>query len=342
MFSCPVCSQLTIKASALIKHVKYIHNYGHVNFSEVTCPSQDCGTKLGTWSGFLRHIKSHNCCPVNLIDTLDCRNFEPLLSDQSAEDEFVEINHSEEFTVDLGIKIINNILGNFSGTLLASGINNSTLDLIMREVEYSFSEVFCLIIKLAKPLLNDNTEIFSMQIKGLLQGFKKMRSSYMRQQYFEANDKLILPVEKSLGSRTELRVKNFKREQVIVSDTFMYVPILKSLEKIVASKEFAKYFFTGINPSSSPLYVYQHYKDSNSFKQNKLFLKYPNAIQIQLFYDDFETVNPLGSKRGVHKIGGLYFTLRNFPDYLNSQLAQINLLALFYTEDAKNMELVLF
>ena len=46
-------------------------------------------------------------------------------------------------------------------------------------------------------------------------------------------------------------------------------------------------------------------------------------------------VNPLGSKRGVHKIGGIYFVLRNFPDFYNSQLSKINLLALFYFEHAK-------
>jgi len=79
---------------------------------------------------------------------------------------------------------------------------------------------------------------------------------------------------------------------------------------------------------------YKYFKDSNSFKSNKLYSEFPNSIQLQIFYDDFETVNPLGSKRGVHKIGALYFILRNFPDF-NTQLSNIHLLGLFYTEDAK-------
>lgn len=45
--------------------------------------------------------------------------------------------------------------------------------------------------------------------------------------------------------------------------------------------------------------------------------------------------NPLGSKRGAHKIGALYFVLRNLPPKFNSALMNIHLVALFHTEDLK-------
>lgn len=59
-------------------------------------------------------------------------------------------------------------------------------------------------------------------------------------------------------------------------------------------------------------------------------------MQIQLFYDDFETANPLGSKKGIHKLGAIYFTLRNFPPKFNSSLVNIHLCALFHTQDIKS------
>lgn len=59
------------------------------------------------------------------------------------------------------------------------------------------------------------------------------------------------------------------------------------------------------------------------------------SLQIQLYYDDFETANPLGSKLSVHKVGALYFVLRNLPPKLNSVLMNINLVALFHAEDVK-------
>lgn len=153
----------------------------------------------------------------------------------------------------------------------------------------------------------------------------------MRQKIYENSNDLILPVEICLGKRFEVKVKDTKRQQVFVEDTFMYVPLLKTIEKILQIPQYSYYFNSKFNNSNT----IKTFSDSISYKTNPLFSSYPKSIQVQLFYDDFETVNPLGSKKGVHKLGALYFTLRNLPDFLNSQLSQIHLLALFYSEDAK-------
>lgn len=70
--------------------------------------------------------------------------------------------------------------------------------------------------------------------------------------------------------------------------------------------------------------------------KHPLYSKHKNALQIQLYYDDFESANPLGSKQGIHKIGVIYFILRNFPPKMNSSLMNIHLLSLFYAQDIKN------
>ncbi|KAK9736427.1 hypothetical protein QE152_g12491 [Popillia japonica] len=68
---------------------------------------------------------------------------------------------------------------------------------------------------------------------------------------------------------------------------------------------------------------------------NQLFLNKKYFIQLQLYYDDFETANPLGSKAGIHKMGAFYFTIKNFFALNNSNLDQIYLVALFFTQDIK-------
>lgn len=60
------------------------------------------------------------------------------------------------------------------------------------------------------------------------------------------------------------------------------------------------------------------------------------TIQIEIFFDDFEICNPLGSKTLSHKIGGFYFSICNLPPHFNSNLNNIHLLALCYSEDIKN------
>ncbi len=71
------------------------------------------------------------------------------------------------------------------------------------------------------------------------------------------------------------------------------------------------------------------------FKTHPLFSTEKHTVQIQMFYDDFEVVNPLGSKRGIHKLVAIYFTLRNISPKWNSMLANIHLCALFHAQDLK-------
>ncbi|KAK3723306.1 hypothetical protein QZH41_008118, partial [Actinostola sp. cb2023] len=43
--------------------------------------------------------------------------------------------------------------------------------------------------------------------------------------------------------------------------------------------------------------------DSEAYKCHPLFSRDQSALQIMLYYDDVEVVNPLGSKTKKHKIG---------------------------------------
>lgn len=80
---------------------------------------------------------------------------------------------------------------------------------------------------------------------------------------------------------------------------------------------------------------YQDFCDGKYYRHHPLYSKSKNALHIQVYYDDFETSNPLGSKQGIHKLGSLYFTLRNLPPHLNSSLMNIRLISLFHSQDAK-------
>ncbi|KAJ8043412.1 hypothetical protein HOLleu_10481 [Holothuria leucospilota] len=51
------------------------------------------------------------------------------------------------------------------------------------------------------------------------------------------------------------------------------------------------------------------------------------SLQLCLYYDGLEIVNPLGSRRGIHKLGVFYFTLKNLPPQYNSRLDSIHLVA---------------
>ncbi len=71
------------------------------------------------------------------------------------------------------------------------------------------------------------------------------------------------------------------------------------------------------------------YCDSAHSARHDLYKRHPNALQIQLYFDDMETTNPLGSKTKTHKMGAVHFSLTNLPPEHNSSLANIRLCILF-------------
>lgn len=50
------------------------------------------------------------------------------------------------------------------------------------------------------------------------------------------------------------------------------------------------------------------YCDGELFKSNQLFREDPRALQIQLYYDEIEVYNPIGSFAKRHKLGMKKFT----------------------------------
>ncbi|KAK0150977.1 hypothetical protein N1851_007921 [Merluccius polli] len=117
---------------------------------------------------------------------------------------------------------------------------------------------------------------------------------------------------KAIGSRFDNRWNKTTGtfDQVLVSDTLAYIPLLLTLQSVLKQS------------SVRHVYICSIIKDIPS-------------LQIQLFYDDFEPCNPLGSKKGTHKLSAIDFTLRNFPPRYNSCLANIHLCMLFHTQNIK-------
>ncbi len=49
--------------------------------------------------------------------------------------------------------------------------------------------------------------------------------------------------------------------------------------------------------------ILKDFCDGKRFERHSLFKEAPNALQIQLYYDDIDVCNPVGSKSVIHKLG---------------------------------------
>jgi len=115
------------------------------------------------------------------------------------------------------------------------------------------------------------------------------------------------------------------------SETMQYISILKTLESVLKNTDQFKSFQRAKEKDA----VISSFTGTALFKLHRLRLIDPNFLQLHFFYDDFETVNPLGSKANIHKLGGLYMCIRNLPESMNSQLKYILPVIYCYSADTK-------
>lgn len=139
------------------------------------------------------------------------------------------------------------------------------------------------------------------------------------------NFNYIEPVEKFVGYRTEnifdAKTSTFKPHDV--HETFQYVPIIEVL-KLIMSNPVAREAINSEKSSRGGTIASSI--DGTYFKTHPFFSKYLNALRIELYADEFEIVNPLGSKTGVHKILAFYYRIQNLPQHVNSSLGNIHVL----------------
>ena len=59
------------------------------------------------------------------------------------------------------------------------------------------------------------------------------------------------------------------------------------------------------------------YCDGSDFHHYKLYAVNPHYLQLNIYYDDVEVCNPLGSKSKKHKLGNNYLQLHDIILYLS-------------------------
>lgn len=80
---------------------------------------------------------------------------------------------------------------------------------------------------------------------------------------------------------------------------------------------------------------YKSFHAGTHFKANKLFSDNDLAIALNLYVDEFEVCNPLGTLRKKHKVTAVYWVLANVPQLFRSSLTSIFLAILCKADDIK-------
>lgn len=126
------------------------------------------------------------------------------------------------------------------------------------------------------------------------------------------------------------RFSGAKRQKVASVRSFLYVPLLQTLEQLLKNAELRAEVETNHQRHDSFL---NDFCDGSFVKAHPLFSVCENALQIIAYFDELEVTNPIGSYVNTHKLGCLFFTLGNIKPAYRSTFKAIFLVAVARTKD---------
>ena len=330
-------------AVLLLRHLKRSHAFYPGKKFKLSCDQEGCHQSFSTFSGFRKHLnKKHSS------DTDSTENESVTPSVNVSEHVTPSLNLSEQIPSEQipeqpqnsqcsnqTRKHAQEMCASLIAKLESSGVATNTIKSVVENMEELVEELHSNVKEEVTKLLPNDEDLrakFDDYFQNIENPFSEINTETKWRRHFTEKWGIVEPVEFALGVRYDRRRNRTTGtyDQVPVTDTFVYIPLLETLKFIFTNQEICDHFVQPCEETG----VYRDFCDGSHYKDHPLFSK-TNALQIQIFYDDFEVANPLGSKHGIHKIGSIYFVLRNLSPKINSSLMNIHLLALFHTADIK-------
>ena len=107
----------------------------------------------------------------------------------------------------------------------------------------------------------------------------------------------------------------------------VHLKILRTLRLLLSHEDILGEVFKGTTEHTEG--VIRSYNDGEMWRENALFTSDELSLQVILYHDDFNVVNPLRNKVLKYKSSAFHFVLENIPSQLSSRLFDINLSIIF-------------
>ncbi|XP_053491310.1 uncharacterized protein LOC128614059 isoform X1 [Ictalurus furcatus] len=301
---------LVLRQHLKFQHGLYLSKKLHLKCGEPGRPLSFC-----TCSGFRKHLsKVHSHTMDQEIDTNQDLSTQGEYEAECSNDRpnSVATLHTSQSSV--VTSQLSSMCGSIVAHLQASGLSESAVQTIVYSVEEVVNDVKIqardAVLKTDTPesTSSDTCRRTEHCFDHLGNPFSALNTESRRHKYYDEKWEIVEPKECVLGVRMDLRRDRTTGiySQVPVTDKCMYVPILGTLKSIFKNGQVRESF---LQDKQSGIGVNKDINDGSYFQNHALFSQQKHALQILLYYNDFETANPLGSKRGIHKLGCIYFTL---------------------------------
>ena len=317
-----VCQKKLKTRALLISHLRQ-----HIKDGEnIECPFINCVKTFHNLNTFAVHLTrihndsnsrlkityndndNDNDIPLNDFDTLD----EPMFSNVDCISNFTQFILKLQTKHHVQTSVIDSIISEIFQLL------EMTTTHLTNEVSIILKEI----MSKSSPCLNDFNQIISVIKTSSTQSpFNpsngELRSIQTRKTIFKNNFRYVEPVAYKLGEKGK---------------HFHYIPIKETLKALFKDRYIEHFLWK--NSENEKLL---DYNDGLNFRSNSFFSENKNALQIILYQDAFEIVNPIGSAKKKHKLLAVYYSLGNLNSCARSSVDSIQLVLLCNENEFKKM-----
>lgn len=324
----------------LKRHLVENHNLVFHNsncYYDFVC-GQNCHLKFSSFKTLSKHILGKHMRESTAEDVrIDYADVNEML------DNFPEPECFNVSSPDLNVSIddVTNNLTSLSD--LEYAINNTICEIrthanlaetTLGYIVDSMKNISCNLLRYLKNKSHEEVNIVDIIDTLDLENLFKSASTFSKQKKFISKKISVVDSrEIRLGTRIETVIKNGINSIKTVNENFEYIPITRTLESIIQNQNLRDKIEN--EPNSINSESISSFRDTTTYKNSAFFQSYPTAIRINLYYDDIEICNPIGSRSSFHKLAMFYFTIQNFPLQMNSALNNIYTLAICYKSDIK-------
>ena len=307
-FNCFFCDSRLFSLYELQKHVSSCHFNGIP--SRIVCRQNNCCRTYNSLNSIYKHIHLKHTTqnvsskePSDDVDRLHVEddNFQSNTTIVDDASKLVTLEHNAIGEVSCASNLIPIRKSSFSESKAAELQFISFLNSKPHFTRKDINGIITHVRKLTKPDM-----------------FADLSTEFSRIKYFKTLNVYVEPISYKLSNSPDEKC-----------GTLEYIPITETIDKVFSKSVYMNAALEYMNTQDDSR-ILSDYKDAKQYVNN---CSNGKQFPFVIYFDDFETCNPLGSRRGINKLGAIYMSFKCFHPVHNSKLANIFLVALFKSKD---------
>lgn len=345
---CFVCSADYLFIRPLLLHLQSCHKFSPSSIFR--CREGACLRDFKSVGPFRQHlVRKHHCqfkvnssTPLPLPD-VSSKGFEDLVDND--DDDVPQESPSTPVKLEFYESVNTNALHFVSKLYSKSNLTRNHVQDIVCDTTNFLSSGFLSTLKgeVVTALQNKSTcniKDIEKKFEILETPFENLSTEYRRLKELEASNFLIRPMEYIISSMLTDRTDRDGNAVFVPADlTGHIIPLRHVLQQFFEMPQVLQSTLDFMSDLSKEKDIISNFIQGSLWKEKvRHFDPKDIVIPLFLYFDDYETCNPLGTSSGIHKLGAAYVTIPTIPLEFQSSLDNIFLVLLFHSSDWQKSE----